>query len=133
MAQVARPVRRRWFLIAIGVIVALIVLLSALSGFYVDLLWFREVTFSSVFWSVFWAKLLLGLIFGFAFFALLAANLFIVRRLTPRFRPFSPEQEMIERYRMALEPYLRWLIIAFSGLIAIFVGVQASVRRRWPS
>ena len=29
----------------------------------------------------------------------------IVRRLTPRFRVFSPEQEVIERYRAAFEPH----------------------------
>ncbi len=128
MAQVGRRVRRRWVLVVVGVVVAAIVVLSTLSGFYIDLLWFREVTFSAVFWSVFWAKVVLGLIFGFTFFAMLATNLFIVRRLTPRFRPFSPEQEVMERYRMAIEPYARWLVLAFSAVIALFVGVAAAAQ-----
>jgi hypothetical protein len=104
------------------------ILLSSLSGFYVDLLWFREVGFAGVFWSVYWSKVVLGVIFGTLFFLLLAANLFIARRLTPRFRPFSPEQELIERYRMAFEPYARPIILGFSAVIALFVGIAAAAQ-----
>jgi len=126
VAQPARAVRRRWLIIAIGVVVLIGILLSALSGFYVDLLWFREVHFSGVFWSVFWSKVVLGFLFGVLFFVLLTANLMIVRRLTPRFRPFSPEQEVIERYRAAIDPYARFVIPGFAAIIALFVGAAAA-------
>ena len=95
MAQTLTRTRRRWVILVVASLVVLAILLSALSGFYVDLLWFREVHFSAVFWSVFWAKVLLGLAFGVLFFALLLSNLVMVRRLTPRFRPFSQEQEVM--------------------------------------
>jgi uncharacterized membrane protein (UPF0182 family) len=101
-------------------------ILAGLSGFYVNILWFREVHQSGVFWTTFWSKVLLGFVFGVIFFVLLLANLLIVRRLAPRFRVFSPEQEVIERYRAAFEPYARYLVPAFAALIAIFVGVAAS-------
>lgn len=120
--------RRRWLIIAVAVVVALAIVLSGLSGFYVDILWFRELHFSGVFWKIFWSKLVLGLIFGSLFFALLLVNLVIVRRLTPRFRPFSPEQEAMERYRVAFEPYAGWIIPGFAALIALFVGVAASAQ-----
>jgi uncharacterized protein len=119
-------VRRRWPYFVLGTIFILGVILSALSGFFVDLLWFREVHFSGVFWSIFWSKLVLGVVFGLVFFALLFVNLLIVRRLTPHFRSYSPEQEAIERYRAAFEPYARLIITGFSALIAVFVGVAAS-------
>jgi uncharacterized membrane protein (UPF0182 family) len=128
VAQSARAVRRRWLIIAIGVVVLIGILLSALSGFYVDLLWFREVHFSGVFWSVFWSKVVLGFLFGVLFFVLLTANLMIVRRLTPRFRPFSPEQEVIERYRAAIDPYARFAIPGFAAIIALFVGAAAAAQ-----
>jgi uncharacterized protein len=115
-------------LVAIGVIVFFGIVLSSLSGFYVDLLWFREVGFAAVFWSVYWSKVVLGVIFGALFFLLLAVNLFIARRLTPRFRPFSPEQEVIERYRLAFEPYARPIILGFAAVIALFVGIAASAQ-----
>jgi len=128
VAQSARRVRRRWLIIAIGVVVGIGIVLSALSGFFVDLLWFREVHFSGVFWSIFWSKVLLGFLFGVLFFALLTANLLIVRRLTPRFRPFSPEQELIERYRAAIDPYAKFAIPGFAAIIALFVGVAAAAQ-----
>src|SRR5436189_2239658 len=123
-----RGVRRRWAISTVAAVIVLAFLLSGLSGFYVDLLWFREVHFSSVFWSVFWSKVVLGVIFGFVFFALLLVNLLIVRRVTPRYRPFSPEQEVIERYRAALEPYANRILPAFSALIALFVGIAAAAQ-----
>ncbi|CAN5348079.1 UPF0182 family protein [soil metagenome] len=112
--------------LVLAAIVALASLLGGLSGFYIDLLWFREVGFSTVFWSVLWTRVLLGVVFGITFFAILALNLLIAQRIAPRFRAFSPEQEVIERYRAAIEPHARWVILGFSALIALFVGLAAS-------
>jgi uncharacterized protein len=128
VAQAINRVRRRWLFIVGGAVVLVLILLSTLSGFYIDLLWFREVHFSGVFWSVFWSKVLLGVVFGVLFFVLLLVNLLIVRRITPKFRAFSPEQEVIERYRAALDPYARWAIPAFAAVIALFVGIAASAQ-----
>ncbi|MGH2710961.1 MAG: UPF0182 family protein, partial [Actinomycetota bacterium] len=110
---------------------ALAVLFGALSGFYIDVLWFREVSFSSVFWTRFWSRLALGAIFGAAFFALLYANLLIVRRLRPRYRVFSPEEEVVERYRAAFEPYAKWVLPGISLLFGAIAG--ASIAGSWES
>ena len=77
---------RRWPVIVIAVLILLFIGFTVMSGFYVDLLWFREVKLSSVFWSVLRTKVMLGLIFGLLFFALLYVNLLIVRWLTPTTR-----------------------------------------------
>jgi uncharacterized protein len=118
--------RRRWLYIVGAIVVVVLIILSILSGFYVDVLWFREVELSGVFWTVFWTRVLMGAVFGVAFFALLYVNLLIVRRLTPRYRVFSPQQEAVERYRLAFEPYIGWLLPAFAALIALFVAVGVS-------
>src|SRR5918996_2265217 len=74
-------------------------------------------------------RLLVGIVvflaaLGIAFFLLLYANLWIVRRITtPRYRPLTPEQEIIERYRLQFEPYAWWLIPLFAAVIAFFVGL----------
>ena len=120
---------RRWPIIVIAVLILLFIGFTVMSGFYVDLLWFREVKLSSVFWSVLRTKVMLGLIFGLLFFALLYVNLLIVRWLTPTTRILTPEQEAVDRVRQGLEPYLRWLIpLACAGL-ALIVGLGVS--REW--
>jgi len=120
--------RRRLIIIVAAVFAALVVAFTALSGFFVDVLWFREVGFSDVYWTVLRTRVLLGLAFGLVFFALLFANLWIVRRITPRFRPLTPEQEIIDRYRMQFEPYAKWLLPLFALVIAFFVGIGVSTQ-----
>ncbi|HYZ12096.1 MAG TPA: UPF0182 family protein [Actinomycetota bacterium] len=120
--QASAPRRR----LLVGIIVflaALALAFTALSGFFIDVLWFREVGYSQVFWSILGTKFTLGLLFGIAFFLLLYANLWIVRRITPRYQPLAPEQEIIERYRLQFEPYAWWLIPLFAAVIAFFVGL----------
>jgi uncharacterized protein len=105
-----------------------LIALTALSGFFVDVLWFREVRYSEVFWTILRAKVLLGLLFGLVFFALLYANLLIVRIITPRYRTLTPDQEVIERYRLAFEPYAWWLLPLIAAVIAAFVGFGVTTR-----
>jgi uncharacterized membrane protein (UPF0182 family) len=107
------------------------VILGAVSGFYVDILWFREVELSSVFWTRFWSRVFLAVVFGLVFFVLLYANLLIVRRLRPRYRVFSPEEEIVERYRTAFEPFARWVLPGVSLLFAGFAAV--GVASQWES
>ncbi|MGZ8651732.1 MAG: UPF0182 family membrane protein, partial [Actinomycetota bacterium] len=120
---------RRWPIVVIAVLIFLFIGFTVMSGFYVDLLWFREVKLSGVFWSVLRTKAMLGLIFGLLFFALLYVNLLIVRWLTPTTRILTPEQEAVDRVRQSLEPYLRWLIPLAAAALALLVGLGVS--RQW--
>ncbi len=122
------PGRRRLIIIVVAVVAALLVAFTALSGFFVDVLWFREVNLSDVFWTVLRTKVLLGVAFGLTFFVLLFSNLWIVRRITPRFHALTPEQEIIERYRMQFEPYIRWLLPLFALVIAVFVALGVTTQ-----
>jgi uncharacterized membrane protein (UPF0182 family) len=122
--------RQRLLVLLVVILAALVVAFTALSGFFVDVLWFREMGYSQVFWSILKTKVVLGVLFGLAFFAALYLNLWIVRRITPPFRPLTPEQEIIERYRMQFEPYARWLIPAFAAVIAFFVGLGVTAQWR---
>ena len=120
------PGRRRLIIIVVVVLAALLLAFTALSGFFVDILWFREVRLSDVFWTVLRTKVFLGLALGLTFFVLLYSNLWIVRRITPRYPALTPEQEIIERYRMQFEPYVRWLLPLLAFVIAFLVGVGAT-------
>jgi hypothetical protein len=105
------------------------VIFSALSSFYVDLLWFREVDLSNVFWGVLGAKALLTIVFGSLFFLFLWGNLAIVRRLAPTTRVLTPDLEVVERIRQSVELYLPWLIPLFAGVLGLLTGIGVS--RRW--
>src|SRR5262252_5943837 len=126
MAQVAARLRRRWLLVLVLAVLAVLVAFGIFSGFYINVLWFREVHQSGVFWTIFWTKLKLGVVFGLLFFLLLLANLIVVRRLRPQFRVYTPEQEVVERYRAALEPYAKVVVPLFCAILAVFVGVAVS-------
>jgi uncharacterized protein len=130
MSMVRLPGRsRRWPLVVLVAVVALAIFFTVMSQFYVDLLWYREVGFSSVFWSVIRTKSLLGLVFGALFFAILYVNLLLVRRMSPQTRILTPDQEVVERLRVAMEPQLGWILPAGCAVIALLVGI--SVAGNW--
>src|SRR5215204_3030909 len=128
MATVSIPHRpRRWPLYIMGALALLAVLFTVMSTFYVDLLWFREVHLASVFWTELRTKVVLGVVFGLLFFALLFANLLVSRRIAPAPPRFlTPEQEAIERVRMAFEPYLGWLVPVAAASLSLLVGIGVS-------
>lgn len=123
------PRQRRWPAILVVALVVLAIVFTVMSTFYVDLLWYREVGLSGVFWTTFWSKVVLTIAFGLVFFALLVVNLWIVRRISPTTIPLTPDQEAIERIRGQIEPYLRYLVPLGAGVLALLVGIGAS--RNW--
>ena len=118
--------RRRWPIVVIAVLVGLFLLLTFLSSFYVDVLWYREVELSEVFWTRIWAQAGLAAAFFITFFVLLMANLYVTRRLAPRVVALTPEQEIVERFRENAEPYLRWAVPLGAAVLSVFVGLAAA-------
>ena len=118
--------QRRWPVAAIAVVVVGFILLSFLSNFYVDVLWYQEVGLSQVFWTRIWAQAGLAAAFFITFFALLLVNLYVTRRLAPTIVALTPEQEIVERFRENIEPYLRWALPLGAAVLALFVGLAAS-------
>lgn len=118
--------RRRWPVVAIAVVVVAFILLSVLSNFYIDILWYREVDLSPVFWTRIWAQAGLASAFFITFFALLLVNLYVTRRLAPKVVALTPEQEIVERFRANIEPYLRWALPVGAAVLSLFVGIAAS-------
>ena len=113
-------------MVVLGVVAIVVLVFVVLSRFYVDLLWYREVDLSTVFWTELRTKVLLGLVFGLVFFGLLYLNLVIVRSTVADTRVLTPDQEIVERFRQAVDPYLRWLLPIGAAVLALFVGIGAS-------
>ncbi len=76
---------QRWFWVLVGVAVALAIASTGIAKFYTDILWFKEVGYSSVFWTTFKAKWLVALAGGLVFFTVVFANLFAVMWKRRRF------------------------------------------------
>lgn len=122
------PARPRLLVPALVVVVILVVLLGVGISLYTDLLWFREVRFPTIFSTVLRTKVLLFLGFGLLMAVAIGANLLIAYRVRPPFRPMSLEQQNLERYRVAVEPYLKPVLLVASGLIGVFAGLSAAGR-----
>ncbi|UQX90288.1 UPF0182 family protein [Jatrophihabitans telluris] len=118
--------------IFIGVVIALIVLLSLVGSaarVYTNWLWFGELGYRGVFSTILWSRIVLFLIFGFVLTVIVGANVYLAYRMRPPFRPISPEQENLERYRVVLEPRKKLL---FAGLLLVlFIGAGVAGQQSW--
>ena len=122
------PARPRLLAPVIVIVAAILVVGAVVIALYTDLLWFREVGYSSVFTTVLKTKALLFLVFGLVMAVLIGANIAIAYRLRPPFRPMSLEQQNLERYRVAVEPFLRTVLLLSSAVFGLFAGLSAASR-----
>jgi uncharacterized protein len=116
------------------VIVALIVVLAILFGsarFYTDVLWFKEVGFSSVLWKSLRTQFLVGLAVGLFTAVVVWLNLALATRFAPPFGSIriditGKRPDGLDQARLALTPYMRWIRLGVSGLIGFLAGLSAS-------
>jgi len=122
------PARPRLLAPVLGVIAVVLVLGAIAVSLYTDLLWFREVGFSQVFATVLKTRLLLFISFGLLMALLVGANIAVAYRVRPPFRPMSLEQQNLERYRVAVEPFLRTVLLVVGAVFGLFAGLSAASR-----
>jgi len=122
----ARRPPRRWTLAVLLLAFVLLAAVGSLSSFYTDLLWFREVGKTPVFWGQLRAKVVLGLLAGVGTALIVGVNLWLVERLAPRYGLAVVGRPQVERAQQILAPYLRPLRIAIAAFIGLVVGLQAT-------
>ena len=124
---VAHRPPRRWPLVVVGILVVLVWAASGLARFFLDLLWFREVAKTQVFWGVLSAKVGLGLLTGLGTAAIVGGNLWVAQRITAADRPVPVGEPGAESLRGVLLPYaraLRFGAVIVLGLLAGFHGAS---------
>ena len=122
--------RPRPLLLTVIVVGVVVIGFSLFAGIWTDKLWFGSIGYGAVFSKLIWTRVLLFVIFGGAMAAVVAVNLFLAFRLRPMFRPHSPEQANLERYREVVTPLRRWLLVGVSLVFGIFAGVSATGKWR---
>ena len=99
--------------------------LTTFAGIYTDRLWYRSGGYGEVFSTLFWTKTGLFLVFGALMAIAVGVNMYVAFRLRPMFRPNSPEQAGLDRYREAVTPIRTWLLVGVSLVIGMFAGTSA--------
>jgi uncharacterized membrane protein (UPF0182 family) len=100
--------------------------LVALSGFYVDWLWFESVGFTGVWTTVLTTKVALFIIAGLLTSLVISLNVYLAFRRRPFYVPTSVEADNLERYRATIDPVRK---LVFAGIVLVlfyFGGTSAS-------
>jgi uncharacterized protein len=105
--------------------------LVALSGFYVDWLWFQSVGFTGVWSTVLTTKVALFVIAGLLTSFIISLNVYVAFRRRPFYVPTSVEADNLERYRATIDPIRK---LAFAGIaLVLFYFGGTSATNLWSS
>ncbi|NLU67252.1 UPF0182 family protein [Streptomyces sp. HNM0574] len=131
--RVGRPSRRaRTGLLTVGVLAVLAMLFVMFAGFWTDWLWYRSVDYSSVFTKTLWTKIGMFAVFGLLMAGAVGFNVWLAHRLRPPLSAMSMEQQSLDRYRMGIAPYKKWVLLGVTALIGLVSGASASGQwRTW--
>jgi uncharacterized membrane protein (UPF0182 family) len=124
-SQRPSPRRRGALLLTIAILIVLFFAFTLFASYYTDWLWYKSVNISSVYTTQLWVRLAMFVgCFAIAF-AAIVVNAFVAYRFRPIFRAISLEQQSLDRYRLALDPFRRILLIGFGALVGFFFGAAA--------
>ncbi|MFE6226251.1 UPF0182 family protein [Streptomyces sp. NPDC057854] len=131
--RVGRPSRRaRTLLMTLGVLAVLAMAFVMFAGFWTDWLWYRSVHYSSVFTTTLWTKIGLFAVFGLLMGLAVGLNIWLAYRLRPPLSAMSLEQQSLDRYRMGVAPFKKWVLLAVTALVGLIAGASASGQwRTW--
>ncbi|WP_030899386.1 UPF0182 family protein [Streptomyces sp. NRRL F-5126] len=131
--RVGRPSGRvRFLLLVLGLLAVLAMAFVMFSGFWTDWLWYRSVDYSSVFTTTLWTKIGLFGVFGAIMAVAVGFNIWLAHRLRPPLSAMSTEQQSLDRYRMSIAPYKKWVLSAVAALVGLIAGAAASGQwRTW--
>jgi len=119
--------RRRWFIVALVVLVLLLLSLRGIATFWTDFLWFDSIGFSSVWTTLVFSRVVLVLIATAVAFVLMFLNLLLADRLAPR-TPMpagSPDEELVERFQAWVSARVTRFRLGVAGFFGLLIGLGA--------
>jgi uncharacterized membrane protein (UPF0182 family) len=129
VAAVHRP-PRRWPLVVAGILLVLIWAAGGLARFFLDLLWFREVGKTQVFWGVLGAEVGLGVLTGVGTAMIVGGNLWLAERFSAAAGLRPVQEPGVESLRGTLLPLLRWLRLGVVAVLGLLVGLHGASQWR---
>ena len=117
--------RGRLVVIAVAAVVIVLVALYIFLRYYVDWLWFGEVSLRTVFWTRISTSLIVGPIFAVVLFAILYGNIEIARRLAPKFRPVEGV-DVYEFVQQTASRRVRQVGLLLTAIAAVAVGFSTA-------
>lgn len=132
--RVGGPNTKRILLAVVALAVVILALsMRAIATFWTDFLWFDSIDLTSVWRRLLGAKVTLSVVTGLVMFLLLWVNLNIADRLAPKFLSGSgPDDEILMRYRELLGDRKRIAWFVLSLAIALIPAASASAQwRNW--
>ena len=113
-------------LIAIGVLVVLVLIVD---GIWTDALWYGQLGFVEVYRTQLLTQVVLFILGALVMAGAVLGALVVAYRSRPIYVPVGNEQSGIERYRDAVEPLRRLIVIAVPAVLGIFAG--SAVSQQW--
>ncbi len=101
--------------------------LIALSGIYVDWLWFKSVGFTGVWSTVLTTKIALFIVAGLITSLIISLNVYLAYRRRPFDVSMAMEADNLERYRATIDP-IRKLVFAGISLVLFYFGGTSGVQ-----
>ncbi|WGW10520.1 UPF0182 family protein [Saxibacter everestensis] len=122
----AAPGKRSPLLPTIGIVAALIVAFIIFAQIYTEVLWFRQVKYLEVFTTAWLARGALFVGAGLLMGAVAWLTMNIAFKSRPVYVPSTPQQENLDRYREAIEPLRKVMMIAVPALLGLFAASSAA-------
>ncbi|MGA6154628.1 UPF0182 family protein [Stenotrophomonas sp. NPDC087984] len=110
----------------LGVLAVLAMLFVMFAGFWTDWLWYRSLHYSSVFSTTLKTKIGLFFVFGVLMATAVGINIWLAHRLRPPLSAMSMEQQSLDRYRMGIAPFKKWVLLAVTALVGLIAGASAA-------
>jgi uncharacterized protein len=105
-----------------GIVIAFVIF----TGFYTEFLWFDSVEKTQVFNISLFTRAILFAVVALSMAVVSSLALWIAFRTRPYFVGSTPEQASLERYRIAIEPYRKWIALAIVLVLSFFAGLAGS-------
>lgn len=110
----------------LGVLAVLAMLFVMFAGFWTDWLWYSSLHYSSVFSTTLKTKIGLFFVFGVLMATAVGINIWLAHRLRPPLSAMSMEQQSLDRYRMGIAPFKKWVLLAVTALVGLIAGASAA-------